>query len=123
MVVDASKADFFPIQPSFSAGYTAAGQNLNSDTANWAYVVAGDFPYSNWMAWYLYDTNGVPISKFSDQDILPDDGSTNPFVDGNPILAPERSYTLYFMPSTTPAPSCLDMQAEGMNVAAAPAAG
>ncbi len=86
MVVDASSADFYPIQPSFSAGYTAAGQKLNSDTADWAYVVEGDFPYSNWMAWYLYDTNGVPVYKVSDQDIIPDEGSTNPFVDGNPIL-------------------------------------
>jgi hypothetical protein len=123
MVVDASSADFFPIQPSFSAGYTAAGQKLNSDTANWGYVVTGDFPYSNWMAWYLYDTNGVPIYKVSDQDILPDAGSTNPFVDGNPILAPERSYTLYFLPSTTPADVVSTMQAAGQNVALLPAQG
>lgn len=123
MIVDTSKADFYPIQPSFSAGYTGSGQLLNSDTANWAYVVTGDFSYSNWMAWYLYDTNGVPIYKISDQDIIPDEGSTNPFVDGNPILAPERSYTLYFMPSTTPASVVSDMQAEGMNVALLPAQG
>jgi len=123
MVVDASSADFYPIQPSFSAGYTAAGQKLNSDTANWAYVVESDFPYSNWMAWYLYDTNGVPVYKVSDQDIIPDEGSTNPFVDGNPILAPERSFTLYFMPSTTPSSVVSDMQAQGKNVALLPAQG
>ena len=91
-VFDASQADFYPIQPSFSAGYTAAGQHLNSDTADWAYVVEGDFPYSNWMAWYLYSAKGVPLFKFSDTAITPDQGSTNPFVDGNPILAPERSW-------------------------------
>jgi hypothetical protein len=123
MAVDASSADFYPIQPSFSAGYTAAGQKLNSDTADWAYVVESDFPYSNWMAWYLYDTNGVPIYKVSDQDIIPDEGSTNPFVDGNPVLAPERSFTLYFMPSTTPASVVSDMQAAGKNVALLPAQG
>ncbi|HUS43498.1 MAG TPA: hypothetical protein VMY16_12610, partial [Ilumatobacteraceae bacterium] len=123
MVVDASSADFYPIQPSFSAGYTAAGQKLNSDTADWAYVVESDFPYSNWMAWYLYDTNGVPVYKVSDQDIIPDEGSTNPFVDGNPILAPERSFTLYFMPSTTPASVVSDMQADGKNVALLPVQG
>ncbi len=123
MVVDASTADFYPIQPSFSAGYTAAGQKLNSDTADWAYVVESDFPYSNWMAWYLYDTNGVPIYKVSDQDIIPDEGSTNPFVDGNPILAPERSFTLYFMPSSTPSSVVSDMQAAGQNVALLPAQG
>ena len=58
-VFDASKADFYPIQPSFSAGYTAATQHLNTDTANWAYVIDGDFPYSNWMAWYLYSAKGA----------------------------------------------------------------
>ena len=123
MVVDASSADFYPIQPSFSAGYTAAGQKLNSDTADWAYVVEGDFPYSNWMAWYLYTTDGVPVYKVSDQDIIPDEGSTNPFVDGNPVLAPERSFTLYFMPSTTPSSVVSDMQADGKNVVLLPAQG
>ena len=122
MVVDASSADFYPIQPSFSAAYTASAQKLNDDTADWAYLVTGDFPYSNWMAWYLYDTNGVPVYKLSDQDILPDAGSTNPFVDGNSVLAPKRSYTLYFMPSTTPADVVSDMQAAGQNVALLPAA-
>jgi len=33
-VVDQSKADFYPIQPSFSAGYLMSVQKLNSDTAN-----------------------------------------------------------------------------------------
>lgn len=121
-VFDASKADFYPIQPSFSAGYTAAGQHLNSDTANWAYVVEGDFPYSNWMAWYLYTAKGVPLFKFSDSAITPDKGSTNPFVDGNPILAPERGYTIYFMPSSTPQSVVTSMQDEGKNVALLPTA-
>ncbi len=119
-VFDASQADFYPIQPSFSAGYTAAGQHLNSDTADWAYVVEGDFPYSNWMAWYLYSAKGVPLFKFSDTAITPDQGSTNPFVDGNPILAPERSYHIYFMPSSTPASVVTSMQDEGKNVALLP---
>jgi hypothetical protein len=117
---DASTADFYPIQPSFSAGYTAAGQHLNSDTANWAYVVEGDLPYSNWMAWYLYSAKGVPLFKFSDTTITPEKGSTNPFVDGNPILAPERKYKIYFMPSSTPASVVTSMQDEGKNVALLP---
>ncbi len=119
-VFDASTADFYPIQPSFSAGYTAAGQHLNSATSNWAYVVEGDFPYSNWMAWYLYSAKGVPLFKFSDSTIVPDEGSTNPFVDGNPILAPERGYHIYFMPSSTPQSVVTSMQNEGKNVALLP---
>jgi len=122
-VVDTSKADFYPIQPSFSAGYTMSVQDLNSATADWAYVVQGDFPYSNWTAWYLYDENGVPLFKFSDSTITPDTGSTNPFVVGNPVLAPQRSFTLYFMPSTTPASVVSSMQSDGKNVALLPAIG
>lgn len=122
-VLDESKADFYPIQPSFSAGYLMAVQKLNSTTQDWAYVVKGDFPYSNWTAWYLYDLKGVPQFKFSDASIEPDEGSTNPFVQGNPILAPARSYTLYFMPATTPASVVSDMQADGKNVAVMPAVG
>ena len=122
-VLDESKADFYPIQPSFSAGYLMAVQKLTSDTAGWAYVVKGDFPYSNWMAWYLYDLKGVPQFKFSDASITPDEGSTNPFVQGNPILAPKRSYTLYFMPATTPQSVVSSMQSEGKNVALMPKVG
>ena len=122
-VVDTSKADFYPIQPSFSAGYTLSAQKLNSDTADWAYEVTADFPYSNWTAWYLYDLKGVPIYKFSDASITPDAGSTNPFVQGNPVLAEDRSFTLYFMPSTTPSSVVSEMQADGKNVALLPAVG
>ncbi len=122
MVYDASEADFYPIQPSFSAGYTAAAQHVSSDTENWAYVVTGDFPYSQWMAWYTYTAKGVPLVKLSDSDILPDKGSTNPFVDGNPILAPKRSYTIYLMPNSTPASVISSMQSEGKNVVTLPSA-
>lgn len=122
-VLDESKADFYPIQPSFSAGYLMAVQKLTSTTADWAYVVTGDFPYSNWTAWYLYDLKGVPLFKFSDASITPDEGSTNPFVQGNPILAPERSFTLYFMPATTPSSVVSVMEDEGKNVALMPKVG
>lgn len=120
MAMDASEADYFPIQPSFSAGYSMTAQTLNDTTKDWAYVVSGDFPYSNWMAWYLYTTAGVPLVKLSDTTIQPDSGSTNPFVPGNKVLASPRSYHLYFMPSDTPTDVVSSMQAEGMNVALLP---
>jgi len=119
-VFDASEADFYPIQPSFSAGYTVAAQKLDSTTANWAYVISGEFPYSQWMAWYLYDSKGVPLFKFSDSAITPEAGSTNPFVVGNKILAAPRSYKIYLMPSTTPGSVVSSMQGEGKNVAVMP---
>jgi hypothetical protein len=123
MVWDASTASFYPIQPSFSAGYTAAAMKLNDTTASWAYVVSGDFPYAYWMSWYMYSTKGVPLYKIGDAEITPDQGSTNPYVTGNPILAPTRHYHIYFMPSTTPASVVQQMQAEGKNVALMPAVG
>lgn len=49
-ILDATEADFYPVQPSFSAGYSITAQKLNNSTADWAYVVSGDFPYSQWMA-------------------------------------------------------------------------
>ena len=119
-VLDASEADFYPIQPSFSAGYTATAQKLDSSTANWAYVVEGDFPYSQWMAWYLYDTKGVPLFKFSDSAIKADSGSTNPFVPGQKLLATPRSYHLYLMPHATPSSVVTSMQSSGKNVAVLP---
>jgi hypothetical protein len=122
MVLDASEADFYPIQPSFSAGYSVAAQSLNSTTEDWAYVISGDFPYSQWMAWYLYSTKGVPLFKFSDSAIKPDPGSTNPFVVGSKVLAPERSYHLYLMPSDTPSSVVSSMESEGKNVTLLPAA-
>jgi hypothetical protein len=120
---DTSKADFFPIQPSFSAGYTMTIQNLTSDTAGWGYEITADFPYSNWTSWYLYNEKGVPLFKWSDTAIVPDSGSTNPFVAGNPILASPRHFHLYFMPATTPAAVVQQMEAQGQNVALLPALG
>ena len=122
-VFDAAEADYYPVQPSFSAGYSAAAQLLNSDTADWAYVVSGDYPYSYWMAWYLYNTKGVPLFKVSDTDIVPDAGSTDSFVPGNPILAPTRHYSIIFMPADTPADVISSMQSSGRNVALLPAVG
>ncbi|MBK8050528.1 MAG: hypothetical protein IPK16_27540 [Anaerolineales bacterium] len=123
MVFDASVASFFPIQPSFDAGYSLAGQKLNSDTQDWAYVITGDYPYSYWMSWYLYSTKGVPLFKIAGKDIAPDPGSTNPFVTGNPILAPDRKYTIIFMPADTPADVISSMQEAGQNVALLPEIG
>lgn len=123
MVFDASSADFYPIQPSFSAGYTAAAQKLSDATADWAYVIEGDYPYAYWMSWYLYTTKGVPLVKLADTDIRPEPGSVNPYVDGAPILAPERHYRITLMPATTPASVVDGMQADGQNVMVMPAIG
>ena len=123
-VVDESKADFYPIQPSFSAGYMMSVQKLNSDTADWAYEVKGDFPYSNWTAWYLYDLKGVPLYKFSDATITPDAGLDQPVRAGQPGAGPgAQLHPLLHAGHDPPSSVVSQMQAEGKNVALLPAVG
>jgi len=120
-VVDWSSADFYPIQPSFSAGYQLFAQKNDSSAANVGYVLDGQFPYSNWMAWYVYTAKGVPVAKLADSAIAAEPGSTNPTVDGNPVLAPKRDYRIYFMPKDTPSSVQSQMKADGKNVMLLPA--
>ena len=75
------------------------------------------------MAWYVYDSKGVPLFKIADTKIAPDSGSTNPSVDRNPILAPKRHYHIYFMPGTTPNSVVTSMKQQGKNVALLPTVG
>lgn len=120
-VVDWSSADFYPIQPSFSAGYQLFAQRNDSSSAKVGYVLDGQFPYSNWMAWYVYSGKGIPLAKLADTDIQPSSGSTNPTIDGSPVLAPKRDYRIYFMPKDTPASVQSQMTSEGKNVMVLPA--
>jgi len=117
-IVDWSSADFYPIQPSFSAGYQLFAQKNQGDVG---YILDGDFPYSNWMAWYVYSGTGVPLAKIADKDITPQAGSTNPTVDGKPVLAPDRAYRIYFMPHGTPSSVVSQMKDDGKNVLLLPA--
>ena len=120
-VVDWSAADFYPIQPSFSAGYQLFIQKNDSSTAKVGYVLDGEFPYSNWMSWYVYSGKGVPLAKIADTAIAAQPGSTNPTVDGNQVLAQQRSYRIYFMPKDTPSSVQSQMQSDGKNVLLLPA--
>lgn len=120
-IVDWSSADFYPIQPSFSAGYQLFAQKNDQSAAKVGYIIDGDFPYSNWMAWYVYSGKGVPLAKLADKDITPQPGSTNPTVNGKPVLAPKRSYQIYVMPKDTPSGVQSQMQDEGKNVMLLPA--
>ena len=94
-------ASLYPAQPSFHAGYQNVWQNLDSNTASWAFVVSGQFPYSQWISWTMYNARGVPYFTFNRANIRPDSGSVNPFVNGERLLAPSRSYHLYLMPEST----------------------
>ncbi len=124
-LVYAADASFYPVQPSFHAGYDNVWENLNQTTASWAYVISAQFPYSQWMSWNLYNLKGAPLFTFNRTTIQPDPGSLNPFQSGVPVLAPTRSYHLYLMPASTPASVISTMKAQfgSGNVGTLPAIG
>ncbi len=124
-LVYAANASFYPVQPSFHAGYDNVWEKLNATTASWAFVISAQFPYSNWTSWNLYNLKGVPLFTFNRTKIQPDPGSVNPFQSGVPVLAPNRSYHLYLMPASTPASVISAMQAQfgSGNVTTLPAVG
>jgi hypothetical protein len=78
------------------------------------FLIDAEFPYAAWFSWTIYGENALAVSLLSDQYIMPDAGSTNPFGDGNPVFAPERHYRLLLLPSDVPsdrtiAPSLADI--------------
>ena len=78
------------------------------------FVVEAEFPYAAWFSWTIYGENALAVSLLSDQNIVPDGGSANPFVNGSLVFAPERHYRLLLLPDdipsgTTIAPSLADI--------------
>ena len=78
------------------------------------FLVDAEFPYAAWFSWTIYGENVLAVSLLSDQHIVPDGGSTNPFGDGKPVFAPERHYRLLLLPADKPrgrkiAPSLADI--------------
>ncbi len=105
-MVYAPSASFYPVQPSFHAGYDNLWEwykspRTGTDTTTWGYVISAQFPYSQWMSWNVYNTAGVPQLTINRTAIQADPGSVNPFATGVPVLAPNRSYHLYLMPFNT----------------------
>ncbi len=66
------------------------------------FLVDAEFPYAAWFSWTIYGENALAVSLLSDKNIIPDVGSTNPFVNGNPVFAPDRHYRLLLLPADIP---------------------
>ena len=66
------------------------------------FLIEAEFPYAVWFSWTIYGENALAVSLLSDQYIVPDEGSTNPFVNGNLVFAPERHYRLLLLPDEIP---------------------
>ncbi len=78
------------------------------------FLIEAEFPYAVWFSWTIYGENALAVSLLSDQYIVPDGDSTNPFVNGNSVFAPERRYRLLLLPADMPpgrtiAPSLADI--------------
>lgn len=56
------------------------------------YRVTGEFPHARYLSFVTY--NGLPVDSLLDSAIVPDHGSTNPFVAGADRTAAQRSYTV-----------------------------
>ena len=123
-VVDHSEADFYPIQPSFSAGYIMSVQKLTSDTADWAYEVKAQFPYSNWTAWYLYNLKGATALQVVGQGHDPRRRIHQPLRAGQPRAgAPSAASPSRSCPATTPATTVSRDAGRGQERGAAPCGG
>lgn len=55
--------------------------------------VEGEFPHARYISFNSYDAAGRPIDSLNDAALVPEPGSTNPFLAGADRTAAERSYT------------------------------
>jgi hypothetical protein len=60
------------------------------------------FPYARYMSLTSYRLPASTIDAIEDRDIIPDSGSTNPFVEGNPRNDPSRRYLVSLSPGSPP---------------------
>lgn len=98
----ASDIDILPAKEDLHAGYHV-GSLPNS--GNVSLVVHGEFPHSVMLTWVVYDSNAQIYSTVTDQQITPDPGNVNPFVEGARVLAPNRAYTLFLTQPGHPVPA------------------
>jgi hypothetical protein len=72
--------------------------------------IEGEFPFSRFMGFNLYDAAARPLEALADREIEPDPGSANPFRAGASRFAEPRSYTVFVElgpPPAEPEPNTL----------------
>jgi hypothetical protein len=83
------------ISPYAAYDYVRASAQTQRPLRNVAFVISQDFPYSNYMSWFIYaETFHLPTDVLSNRNITPDPGSVNPNTPGTPIFAPNRHYQI-----------------------------
>ena len=75
-----------------------------------AYKMTGEYPHSVYFGFTTYNdlwqiNNAEDV--MNDKQIVPDQGSINPYIIGNLIAATPRKYTIYLWPASVPRPAGL----------------
>jgi hypothetical protein len=65
--------------------------------------VKGRFPHARYMSLITYSALGQAVDGIADEEVVPDAGSTNPYVAGADRTAANRSYTLRIVNQRVPA--------------------
>jgi hypothetical protein len=89
----------FPLQPDPHAAYSYVMPSITSDPV--AFEVTGELPRAPWTSWMVYSdaaSGAKPVSLVKGADIVPEAEVINPFVPGNRVLAPQRSFRLLVLP-------------------------
>jgi len=98
----------FPLQPDPHASYTYVAPSNQAGKDGIAFLVQGDFVHSAWTSWMAYTGRARPFSVANfvnnppantNNPILPNAGSIDPFTDGQPMLGTPRKFTLLFYPN------------------------
>lgn len=62
----------------------------------------GEFPYSRYISYNSYRSDGSPADVIADNNIVPEQGAVNPFVNGNPRQGQHRGYQIEVAAGSVP---------------------
>jgi hypothetical protein len=103
--LDATTANVLAVDT--NAVYWLGGYAANPQTR---IRIEGQFPYSRYMGWNVYDPAGRPIDSIADYQFEPNKRSSNPFLPGADRFAVPRDYTAFIefrRPPRNPKPNTL----------------
>lgn len=75
----------------FNASYNTFPYTVNP---NVEIIIKGQFPYARYLSFSVIGKADLTIATIPDKDLIPDPGSTNPFLPGADWNAKKRNYTL-----------------------------
>ncbi|MBS1676337.1 MAG: hypothetical protein JST08_03025 [Actinobacteria bacterium] len=98
----------FPLQPDPHATYTYVIPGNQAGLDGIGFLVTGEFVHAAWTSWMAYTGLAQPFSVVnfvnnpptnSYNPAQPNAGSLSPFVEGNPMNASQRNFSLLFKPA------------------------